>query len=86
MATLGPLLVSFFGACILNALSKGSWSLLGWILTASGKRFGRVLGRFWEVLGGFGGSKIGILLDRIFGFRVLVAGAFGEVWAKSKVP
>ena len=32
VASLGPLLASFFGAYILNALQKGSWSLLGSIL------------------------------------------------------
>ena len=32
VASLGPLLAPFFGAYILNALQKGSWSLLGSIL------------------------------------------------------
>ena len=32
VASLGPLLASFFDAYILNALQKGSWSLLGSIL------------------------------------------------------
>ena len=65
-ASLGPLLASFFGACILNALQKGSWRLRGWILApfgrvweGSGQDFGRVLGEF-------GGSKIVIFVDRVF--------------------
>ena len=37
VASHGPLLASFFGACILNALQKGSWRLLGWILAPFGK-------------------------------------------------
>ena len=32
VASLGPLLASFFDAYILNALQKGSWNLLGSIL------------------------------------------------------
>ena len=63
------------------------------LLEASGFYFGCILkglggvwGGFWEVLGEFGGLKIVFLLDRVFGFRVVVAGAFGGVWAKSKVP
>ena len=53
------------------------WLLV--LLDGSGEDFGRVLGEF-------GGSKIVVLLDRVFGFRVLVAGAFGGVWTKNKVP
>ena len=51
---------------MLNALQKGSWRLLGWILApfskvweGSGVDFGRVLGEF-------GGSKIEVFLDRVF--------------------
>ena len=32
LASLGPLLASFFGACILHVLQKESWRLLGLIL------------------------------------------------------
>ena len=84
-ASLGPLLASFFGAYILNALQKGSWSLLGSILCpfwmvweGSGERFGRVLEEF-------GACKIVVFLERVFEFRVLVAGAFGGVWVENKV-
>ena len=70
----------------MDALRKGSWRLLGWILDSfwrvwerSGEGFGRDLGEF-------GGFKIVGFLDCIFGFRVLVVDAFGGVWAKNKVP
>ena len=86
LASLGPLLASFFGACILNALRKGSWRLLGWILApfwrvweGSGEGFGRDLGEF-------GGFKIVGFLDCIFGFRVLVVGAFGGVSQSDALP
>ena len=36
MASLGLLLVPFLDACILNALQKGPWRLLGWILVSFG--------------------------------------------------
>ena len=36
LASLGPLLASFFGACILNALQKEPWRFLGWILASFG--------------------------------------------------
>ena len=51
----------------------------GWILGGFREGFGRLLGEF-------GGSKIVFVLDRIFGFRVLVAVAFGGGWAENKVP
>ena len=47
----------------------------------------KVLGRVWDGFGkGFGrvwGSKFAFLLDRIFGFRVLVAGASGLYFGPS---
>ena len=80
LASLGPLLASFFGACILNALLKGSWRLLGWILTpfwggweGSGEDFGRVLGEFGDNLEG---QKLNFS-DCASWFRVLVVEGFG---------
>ena len=82
---LGHFLASLFDAFIWNALQKGSWRLLGSILARFWRVWGGFWGGFWKVLRGLGESKIVVLLDRVFRFRVLVAGAFGGVWAK-KVP
>ena len=63
---LGRFWLQFFGDYILNALQKGSWSLLGSILgpfwmvwEGSGERFGRVLEEF-------GACKIVVFLERVF--------------------
>ena len=66
LAPLGPLLASFFGACILNALQKGSWRLLGWILAPFSRVWEGSGEDFRGVLGGFGGSKIAVFLDCVF--------------------
>ena len=50
---LGHFLASFFGACIRNALQKGSWRLLGWILAPFSRVWegsGEDFGGFWEGL------------------------------------
>ena len=63
---LGHFLASFFGACIRNALQKGSWRLLGWISAPFSRvweGFGEDFGR---VLGGFGESNIAVFLDCVF--------------------
>ena len=49
LASLGPLLDPFLDACILNALQKGPWRLLGWILVS----FGGVFGLFFFDFGWF---------------------------------
>ena len=63
LASIGSLLASFLGACILNALQKESWRLLGWIFTPFGRvgeGSGKDFGRFGEE---FGQSKIVVFLD-----------------------
>ena len=41
---------------------------------------GWVWGGFWEGFGRTWRVEIVVFLDRVFGFRVLVADAFGWVW------
>ena len=76
----GHFLASFSGACIQNALQKGSWRLLGSIWASfwrvwegSGKDFGKVCG---ELRGNLEGQKFDFS-DRVFWFRILVAKGFG---------
>ena len=52
LASLGPLLASFFSACSWNALWEGSWRLLGWFWEGFGRGWGGVWegsGRVWEL-------------------------------------
>ena len=79
---LGRFLASNFGACIQNTLQNGFRRLLASILAS----FSRVWERSGMVWGEFVGPKIVFLLGWLFGFRVLVAGAFRELWHKNKVP
>ena len=63
---LSHFLASFFGACIRNALQKGSWRLLGWISAPFSRVWEGSGEDFGGVLGGFGGSKIAVFLDCAF--------------------
>ena len=81
LASLGPLFGVFFWVLVFGMLSKralGGFLARFWLdFQGSAEGFGE---GFERVLGEFGGTKIVVLLDRIFGFCVLVAGAFGGVW------
>ena len=69
---LGQFLASFFEACIQNALQKGSWKVLSWILAPFWKVLRWILAPFWKVLSWILAPYMWIIWAYCFGAHVCV--------------
>ena len=66
LASLGPLFCVFFWCLYSECSPTGVLEAPGLDFGSIFKGLGGVWGGFWEVLGGFGGSKIAVVLDCVF--------------------